>query len=47
MKQPRKCCKCENEFYANYKNSYYCPIHLEEKLAEEKRLVNNKGIKER
>ncbi|MFX0122137.1 MAG: hypothetical protein ACFFAE_00735 [Candidatus Hodarchaeota archaeon] len=44
MKQPYKCSKCENPFYASYKGKYYCPIHLEEKLAQEKRLIANNGI---
>ena len=34
------------EFYSSYKGKYYCPIHLKEKLAEEKRSVANKVMNE-
>jgi hypothetical protein len=36
MVDEKHCCRCTEPFYASYKGSYYCSVHLEEKLSEEK-----------
>ncbi|UCE13925.1 MAG: hypothetical protein JSV04_01810 [Candidatus Heimdallarchaeota archaeon] len=47
MKTDRRCCKCDEPFYASYKGKYYCPAHLEEQLAYEKQMnTNNSNIED-
>ncbi|MFX0051340.1 MAG: hypothetical protein ACFFAJ_15980 [Candidatus Hodarchaeota archaeon] len=38
----RTCHMCDQPFYANYKGKYYCVKHLENVLAEEKRVTKKK-----
>ncbi|MFX1282387.1 MAG: hypothetical protein ACFFB5_01985 [Promethearchaeota archaeon] len=46
MRTPQNCCKCNKSFYASYKGKYYCPMHLKERLAKEKKTIPNEGTNE-